>query len=139
MNLEDYVVSLQLYNKTDKIYFCNTPMYHYLSRKGSLSKSGFFAKKMSVLETSENIRKYFVDEEATKDIISGVDHFVFRMYASIFWEIYKYKPQDWKALIRKWEEKSLQVFRRFVKNADKQKGDWKRVIQFFLVLLSARL
>lgn len=134
MNLEDYVVSLQLYYKTDKVYFCKNPMYHYSIRSGSLSKSGFFQKKISVLKTSEKIRKFFIDERADREIILGTNHFVFRMYSNIFWEIYKAKPEEWKELIRKNKKKSLQAFKNFIFNSKKQEGDLKRLVQFFIVI-----
>lgn len=135
MNLEDYVVSTKLYNQVRKIYFCNLPMYHYTFRQGSLSKRGFFDKKIQVLDTAESIQEYFINDNASNDIVRGTNSFVFRMYADVFWQICRCKPENGKKMIKEKKKQSINVLNNFICNADKQKGDGKRLLKYLLSLI----
>lgn len=136
-NLEDYVVSTRLYNEVDKIYFCDLPMYHYTIRQGSLSKNGFSEKKLQVIDTAESIKKYFIDSNASIDILKGANSFVFRMYVDIFWQIFKCKPLKWKRIVKSRRKNSINALVMFLKNADKHKGDGKRLLKYFIVVISS--
>lgn len=136
-SLEDYVVVLQLYYQTEKIYFCADPMYHYSFYQGSTSKKGFFPKKITSLDMAERIRMYFIDQEADKEILSAADEFVFMIYLNLLWEIRKQKPQNWKQLIQTNKIKAKHAFHRYIKNCNRRRGDCKKTVKFFLIMLSA--
>ena len=76
-NYEDYVISLQLFFAEPDIYFCNLPMYHYYYRIGSSSKSNGFERKIKTIETSYQIKDYFIAHNASKEIIAGSNYFIF--------------------------------------------------------------
>ena len=135
MNLEDYVVSTKLYNQVKGIYFCNLPMYHYTFRQGSLSKREFNEKKIQVIETAESIQEYFINNKASSDIIRGTNSFVFRIYADVFWQICRCKPQNGKKLIKEKKEQSINALKNFICNADKHKDDGKRLLKYMLSLI----
>ena len=139
MNLEDYVVSTQLYNKVDRIYFCNLPMYHYNFRQGSLSKSSFSIKKLQMLETAESIQEYFEElysgRGTTKELIRGTNSFLFKIYTDVFWEMFRCKPENWKKMIKERRKKSITILRKFINNSNKYKGDEKRLLKFIIVLI----
>lgn len=139
MNLEDYVVSTQLYNKVDRIYFCNLPMYHYNFRQGSLSKSSFSIKKLQMLETAESIQEYFEElysgRGTTKELIRGTNSFLFKIYTDVFWEMFRCKPENWKKMIKERRKKSITILRKFINNSNKHKGDEKRLLKFIIVLI----
>ncbi|OUQ40792.1 glycosyltransferase family 2 protein [Faecalibacterium sp. An121] len=131
-NYEDYVISLQLFFAEPDIYFCNLPMYHYYYRIGSSSKSNDFERKIKTIETSYQIKDYFIAHNASKEIIAGSNYFIFKTYNSIFWQLYKIKPSNWKKLIKNHRKVSLFAFKDFLLTSNKKFIDLKYILQYFI-------
>lgn len=131
-HLEDYSVSLQLSLKTDQVYFCNIPLYHYRSRQNSLSKAGYSKNKLKTIDAAEMIRNDIVSKCSDKEILDASDYFVFLMSFLILWEVYRSRPDGWKKIIYERKGKAIEAFRRYRKNSKKQPGDIKRILKFWL-------
>ena len=131
-HLEDYSVSLQLFLKTNKVYFCNKTLYHYRSRQGSLSKAGFSINKLKTIDAAEMIRNDIINRCSDKEILDAADYFVFLMNFLILWEVYRSKPNGWKHIISDRKSKAIEAYKRYRKNSQKQPGDIKRILKFWL-------
>lgn len=135
-NMEDYVVSTQIFLNREKIYFYNVPMYHYIFRTGSLSKKTDFSENDILLfKISDNIRERLKNSNAKNEILVAADSFTFRMYASVFWKMQKTKYIERKKIKKQYRKDALYVFKRYMQNAQKQKGDFKRIIQFLIAII----
>lgn len=133
-HLEDYAVSLRLFLKTQEIYFCNMPMYHYISRQNSLSKAGFSHNKLKTIVVAEGIRNTLVKDCSDEEIKNAADYFVFLMNFLILWEVYRSKPDGWKKIISDRRSSAIESYKRCRRNSRKQPGDTKRFLKFWLCI-----
>lgn len=69
--LEDYMVNLPLLLEEKKIYFDTRPLYNWHIRKTSQSNQSFFENRLSYFEVSENLRKLFIKNKESEDIINA--------------------------------------------------------------------
>lgn len=136
-HLEDYMVSLPLYNEIDDIYFCSKPMYHYCSVENSLSKRGFDDETIKIIDTAQQIKEYFICHGANKKILGGVDNFLWRMYCDVFWKIYKSNIPYGKEIIKERRKAGLKAFCSYIRNSQKCISDLKNIIKFFLSIIWA--
>lgn len=69
--LEDYMVNLPLLLEEKEIYFDTRPLYNWHIRKTSQSNQSFFENRLSYFEVSENLRKLFIKNKESEDIINA--------------------------------------------------------------------
>lgn len=131
-HLEDYSVSLQLFMKTDRIYFCNKPLYHYMSRQNSLSKAGYSRNKLKTIDAANMIRRDIYNKSSDKEIHDAADYFVFLMSFLILWEVYRSRPDGWRQIISDRKDEAIKAYKRYRRNSKKQPGDIKRILKFWL-------
>lgn len=88
--LEDYDVILRLFDKVDKIYFEQNPMYHWYQYNSSQSKRGFHENKLTCLEMIDLLQQYFkraiVPDEM---ILQAMNYFEFVVRYRIINEMWK--------------------------------------------------
>lgn len=132
-NLEDYVISAQIYSKIDRIAFCKRPMYHYTIRKESLSKS-YSKNKVYAIDSAKLIQKFFQECVIDEELDSATYYFVYLTYIHILWEIYKKKPDGWKTMIR---SRKKGMFYAFVHNllCSKKKMDIRKIVQMMILIV----
>lgn len=133
MNLEDYVVSTQIFMEVDRVYFYEKPMYHYTCRQGSLSKTAA-ERNLQMIDTAKTIRECFIKNGADRELLNGTDYFIYLMCLNVLWGFYKNKPEGWKCIIREKKIVLLKAFSKYLLYSKKQKRDAKKFIQLCLIL-----
>lgn len=126
--LEDYKLITELYYLVGEVYFISDPMYHWCMRDNSQSKKGFSREKLSIIDTAEEIKDYFIQNCNDKEIIVATYYFLFRQYADVMWgSINKTKRLD-KHLMKKYKKKGSRILQDYLKAAEIKK-DYKRIIK----------
>lgn len=131
--LEDYGVVLRLFDKVDKIYFEQDPMYHWYQHDSSQSKRGFHENKLTCLETIDSLRQYFMRETMDdKEILDALNHFEFIMRYGIIDGMWKTDSKD----VHKRIGEQLRNIKRFIPIMMKSKNSnitiWKNLIRIFM-------
>lgn len=134
-HFEDYVVSLQLFYKTKRLFFCNSPMYYYNSRAGSVSKRGFYEGKLKILETSAWMKEYLIEMGADKDLMGGACYFHFCQYCNLLWEVHNSDISSKKRIISDRKSECLEALRDYIKISKKKKSDIKLISKMVLAFM----
>lgn len=133
--LEDYMVMVRLFNEAEGIYFLQDGLYHYGNRVDTQSKRKWYSGKLTILEVAEAIKDYCVSNCTDERIIGGAYNFVFKMYASVIWDIYSVKPDNWKQIISEQHKKSKVAFKQYFKHSKKKKSDVKLLCKYCAAVL----
>lgn len=131
--LEDYNVILRLFDKVDKIYFEQNPMYHWYQYSSSQSKRGFHKNKLTCLETISSFRQYFEKSIVPdKEILQAVDYFEFLIRYGIVNEMWKSDSPE----VQKKIGEQLQGVKKFVpimlKSKKRNMTIYKYLIKLFV-------
>lgn len=132
--LEDYGVILRLFDKVDKIYFEQNPMYYWYQYSSSQSKRGFHENKLTCLETIGSLRQYFNKTIGSdREILQAVDHFEFLIRYGIINEMWKSESAD----VHKKIKEQLQNIKRFIPIMIKSKNCnmtiYKYIMKIFVI------
>lgn len=112
--LEDYLVITKLFATADRVLFCNEPMHHYTIRNDSQSKKSFTEEKLTIIESAEKIRDYFVRYSSDKDIIRASNYFVFFNLVNVMWDCYKSEYDNKKEIICKYKNKAIKTLKKCI-------------------------
>ena len=123
--LEDYKLITELYYSVKQIYFVSDPMYHWCMRKDSQSKKSFSKEKLTVIDTAEEIKDYFVKNCDDQEILAAANYFLFREYADVMWTRFRNSGDIDKGIIKKYRHKGSAILRDYLKTSDSV--DFKRV------------
>ncbi len=105
--LEDYVVITKLFNSADQVYFFKEPMHHYSMREDSQSKKGFSDQKLSVIESAEAIRDYFLENSKDVEILDASNYFVFNIMVMILWGCYRSDYDNKKGVLKSYKKRTI--------------------------------
>lgn len=131
--LEDYKLITELYYTAKQIYFVSDPMYHWCMRKDSQSKKGFSREKLTVIDTAEEIKDYFVENCDDHEILTAANYFVFREYADVMWTRLRNSGNIDKEVIRSYRRKGSTILRDYLKTSNSV--DLKRVVKCTMGML----
>ena len=109
--LEDYDVILRLFDKVERIYFEQNPMYHWYQYSSSQSKRGFHENKLTCLEMIDSLQQYFRKYAVLdKEILEALDYFEFIVRYRILNEMWKSDSPE----VHKKMKEQLQGIKKFV-------------------------
>lgn len=135
--LEDYVLIIKLFNEANKIYFYNKPMYHWIQRSSSQSKRTFYEGKLTIIESSLNIKKY-ISDNMDKKLISDADYFLFKNYVLVLWELYESNYTSKKEIKEELFNGAVESFKLYMFNSKKKFSDIKSVFKLCITILMIR-
>lgn len=134
--LEDYGVMLRLFNKVDRIYFEQIPMYHWYQYSSSQSKRGFHKNSLTCLETIDSLREYFIKETSQDtEISNALDYFEFITRYGIINGMCKSDSTEVHKMIKGQLRNIKGFIPGIIKNRNFNITNCKRIIKIYMILL----
>lgn len=115
-HLEDYYLITRLFTEANGIYFSQQPMYNYNSREGSLSKKGWYERKIEVLEMSDMICSYLSNQNYNEDLSKSISYFGFSNYAQTLYQLHKSNAANKNEIMKKYKTKAMHLLFSNIKN-----------------------
>ncbi|MCR5798807.1 MAG: glycosyltransferase [Lachnospiraceae bacterium] len=72
---EDYSMMIRLMYKVRKLYFDDTPLYHWVQNPLSQSKRAFFPGQWSGIDVARGLKKFFVNNNAPDNLVYACEYF----------------------------------------------------------------
>ena len=138
-SMEDYQAVLPIMFEQEHIYYTEEALYMHFYNENSLTRRSFNPDMLQGLTVVQNLRNFFADKGASKDILRGVDYLKFVDLVFIINALWNTDTLGTGQLIQKMYEQTKPLMLEALIYSKKKKHTLKEVVKLNLIILAVKL
>lgn len=138
-SMEDYQAVLPIMFEQEHIYYTEEALYMHFYNENSLTRRSFNPDMLQGLTVVQNLRNFFADKGASKDILRGADYLKFVDLVFIINALWNTDTLGTGQLIKKMYEQTKPLMLEALIYSKKKKHTLKEVIKLNLIILAVKL